>query len=360
VFVLLLALAQELRADERLAFAVWRPGDDVPRELRELRRSGVDAVLVDGAPASLPDVERLPLGVYLDGHAPAEALRLFLERVPPAARALVDGRLLAVLGPPPESGRGVPDLNALGAPLHLMVEAGWTEAPAAPRWKSGLPEDGPLTAVGGRTAEEVEKAWCGALRLEARWVLVETWAPELGESTARHVRKLRLREKTALPKGKWTGAEKALYTAKYPPHEQGLRPLSTEEGSAERVQLRGVALLASKEAKKGDRRRVLSFDVDDSFAYFEKRSYTLTLEFLDLGVGVFRVEYDAAERRLPPAERHVKPAGEVAFGGTGDWKEVTIDLPDALFGNGQPGGADLRLVLEGRGVALRRIALRPR
>ena len=53
MFVLLLALAQELRADERLAFAVWRPGDDVSRELRELRRSGVDAALVAGAPASL-------------------------------------------------------------------------------------------------------------------------------------------------------------------------------------------------------------------------------------------------------------------------------------------------------------------
>ncbi|HYF53825.1 MAG TPA: hypothetical protein VEA41_06170, partial [Salinarimonas sp.] len=194
MFVLLLALAQELSADERLTLAVWRPGGDVPRELRELRRSGLDAVLVAGPPPE--GVDGLPLGVYLDGEAPAEGLRLFLERVPPGARARVGGRLVAVLGPPPESGRGVPDLNALGEPLHLFVEAGWTEAPAAPRWRSGLPEDGPLVAVGGRSAEEVEKAWCAALRLEARWVLVESWVPELAESTARHARKLRLREKT--------------------------------------------------------------------------------------------------------------------------------------------------------------------
>ena len=359
--------AQELRplkADDRLAFAVWRADVDLLRDLRELRRAGVDVALAVAPPAGTAEAlekaghDRPLLAPYLDGEAPVDALRLFLERVPARFRARLDDRLVAVLGPAPESGRGVPleGLKAAGEPLHLPVESSWTDAPAELRWTSGRPEEGAAVWVGGA---DYDKAWYAALKLEARWVLIESWDRARAESTAKHVRKLRVQEKTALPKGKWTGAGKALFTAKYTPHEQGLRPLSTDEGACELVQLRGVAMLASKEAKKGPR-RALTFDVDDSFCYFEKRSFTLTLEFLDLGQGAFRVEYDAADRRLPPAERHLRSAGETLFTGTGEWREVSVDLPDALFGNGQPGGGDFRLVLEGRGIAVRRVALLPR
>ncbi|HEX7896181.1 MAG TPA: hypothetical protein VF950_00270 [Planctomycetota bacterium] len=369
MFVLLLALAsaqddRPLKADDRLAFAVWRPDVDVLRDLREMRRAGVDVALAAAPPADLAASlekagdDRPLLAPYLDGEAPVDALRHFLERVPPRFRAQLDGRLVAFLGPAPESGRGVPldGLKAAGVPLHLVVESTWTDAPGAARWTSGRPEDGAAVWVGGA---DYDKAWYAALKLEARWAVIESWDRTRAESTAKHVRKLRVQEKTALPKGKWTGAGKALFSAKYTPHEQGLRPLSTDEGACELVQLRGVAMLASKEAKKSPR-RALTFDVDDSFCYFEKRSFTLTLEFLDLGQGAFRVEYDAADRRLPPAERHVRSAGETPFTGTGEWREVSIDLPDALFGNGQPGGGDFRLVLEGRGIAVRRVALQPR
>lgn len=378
VFALLLLAAQDVRplqVSDRLAFAVWRPGDDIPRDLREQRKAGVDVALVDGAPPGLAEAlekagdARPLLAPYLDGAAPVEALRAFLERVPARFRAVVEGRLPVFLGPAPESGRGVPEEGlraaAGGEGYFVVADATWTEAPPERRWRSGAPpEDGPVTAVGvGGGAEDYEKAWVGALRLGSRWAVIEDWGAlrdlRLAEATALYLRKHRLGEKIAPAKGKWTGAAKVLYTAKFSPHEQGLRPLATAEGGAELVQLRGVAMLASKAAGEG-RRRVLSFDVDDSFAYYEKRSYALTLEFLDAGEGAFRVEYDAADRTLPPSERHRKPAGEQIFTRTGDWREVTIDLPDALFGNGQPGGADLRIVLDGRGIALRRIALAPR
>jgi hypothetical protein len=376
VVLLLLAGAQDLRplqAADRLAFAVWRPGSDLPRDLRDLRRAGVDVALVDGPGAGLAEAlekagdDRPLIAPYLDGAAPVDALRLFLERVPARFRAVVDGRLLVFLGPAPESGRGVPDAGLKAAAgtdaLYVVSDATWTEAPPDRRWRSGLPEDGPVVAVPSRGAWDYEKAWFGALRLGGRWAVIEDWAAVreggLLEATTRYVKKHRIAERITLPKGKWTGAPKALYTAKFEPHEQGLRPLTTDEGAAELVQLRGVAMLSSKEGRAG-RRRVLSFDVDDSFAFYEKRSYTLTVEFLDAGEGSFRVEYDAADRALPPAERHLKTAQDVAFTRSGDWREQSIDLSDALFGNGQPGGADLRLVLDGRGIAVRRIALLPR
>jgi hypothetical protein len=376
VFVLVLALlaAQDVRplkADERLVFAVWRPEADLLRDLREQRRSGVDVALVSAPPAGFADLlekagdDRPLLAPYLDGEAPVDALRLFLERVPPRFRARLDDRLLAFLGPAPESGRGVPvegfKAAAPGEPLDLVVDVTWTEGPGERRWRSGGPPEDrtAVTVCAGKDLADYEKAWYAALRLDARWVVIQSWDHALAESTARHARKLRIKERTTLPKGKWTGAAKALFSAKYPPHEQGLRPLSTDEGAVELVQLRGVAMLASKEAKKSPRRAV-SFDVDDSFCYFEKRSFTLVLEFLDLGQGSFRVEYDAADRKLPTSERHLRSAGETAFTGTGEWREVSIDLPDAIFGNGQPGGGDFRLTLEGRGIALRRVALSPR
>lgn len=375
VLALALAAAQELRplqTADRLAFAVWRPGADVPRDLREQRRAGVDVALLDGPAPGLAEAlekagdDRPLLAPYLDGAGPVDALRRFLETVPPRFRAVVDGRLLLFLGPAPESGRGVPEAGLRAAAgtdaLYVVSDATWTEAPPDRRWRSGLPEDGPVVAVPVGSAEGYEKAWCAALRLGGRWAVIEDWAGVrdggLLELTMRCLRKHRVGEKIPAPKGKWTGAAKALFTAKFNPHEQGLRPLATEDGGAELVQLRGVAMLASK-AGKG-RRRVLAFDVDDGFAFYEKRSYVLTVEYLDAGEGAFRVEYDAADRALPPADRHLKAAGEVAFTGTGDWKEAVVELPDALLGNGQPGGADLRLVLDGRGVAVRRVALIPR
>lgn len=362
MFVLLLALAAQepLKPGERLAFAAWRPEGDIPRELREMKRAGIDVLLAAAPPSDFAEaLEKAgadrPPGVapWLDGETPVDALRLFLERVPERFRATLDGKLVAVLGPPPESGRAVPEPLK---DLHLLVESGWTDAPADRRWTYGRPEEGAAVWVGG---EDYEKSWFAALKLEVPWVVVDGWAAARGESTARHVRKLRIREKSVLPKGKWTGAAKALYTAKFSPNEQGLKPISTEEGAVEHVQLRGVAMLSCKEGKKGPR-RALAFDVDDSFSYFEKRSYTLTLEFLDLGQGSFRVEYDSADRKLSTAERHLRSAGETVFTNTGDWREVSIDLPDAFFGNGQPGGGDLRLVMEGRGIAVRRVALMPR
>jgi hypothetical protein len=81
----------------------------------------------------------------------------------------------------------------------------------------------------------------------------------------------------------------------------------------------------------------------------------VAVEFLDLGEGSFSLEYDSGDRTLPAERRVVKSAGSVRFTGTGGWRTETFQLPDASFGNGQPGGTDFRFTVEGRGLSVRSV-----
>jgi hypothetical protein len=374
-------------ASDRLAFVHYSPGAEPVLEVAALGRAGFDVALVpvrgpiDLAPlaAALETVARS--GVEPPSLAPAVevapeadpavavalAIRAFDAAVPARRRATVDGRPLLWLLPAP-SGAPVPDLSAFRP--WLVADTTWTGLAADRAVRHGAgPRDYGVSSVpaGGEDAAH-EKAWYAALRLDSPWVAVESWdaiaaLPERGkkrlEALDRLVRKFKLRERNALPKGRWTGAAKALFTTKYNPREQGLRPVEAPDGAFDAVQLRGVAVLASKENPAGPR-RTLNFDVDDSFHFHERRSFELVVEFLDLGEGSFQVEYDSADRTLALPARHRRPAGEGRFTGTGDWKEERFDLPDALFGNNQEAGADFRLVLDGRGIVVRRVALTPR
>ena len=385
----LLALAVQ-SPDERAVFAVYRPGTDDARELQEMGRAGVDAalVLVDGRFDARPladaaealrarglNVPRLAPCLPPDLDA-ASVARRFYDAVPPPLRAAVDDRPLLWLLPG-APGAAVPAVELDGRKAFIVADLRWTGADRRFAWGRG-PIDvdvvsvGPLGPRGREDGQAYEKAWFAAHVLGRAWVVVETWngaddgvneAAGRGrggiEATARHVRKHKGGEKTSLPKGKWTGQAKALFTMRYNPREQGLRPVAAEDGAHDQVQLRGVAVLASKESPP-HRRRCLYFDVDDSFWYHESRAFDVDVEFLDLGEGALRLEYDAADRRLPLPERHAKSAGEHPFTATNEWRSVRFELPDALFGNNLPGGADFRLVTEGRGVIVRRVAVHAR
>jgi len=411
--------------DDRLAFAYYylRDASGHKRELQEMGRIGVDVALVIGSEAAALEAvvrareeleregrDRPRLAPVIDPSVLKGAdlrreegakrlyalIRSFHSRVPPGAWAVVDGRPLVWLLPP----SGLPfdkDLAAAlqkmakadydGRPFYLAADAAWGDLPSDRTFAWGAahagPRDLPVVSVGpgclqpDRPRDDgrfYERAWYIALRLDPRWVAVETWNGEAQgtdvaessmhkkkylELTENRLRRFRLGEKTPLPKGKWTGAAKALYTAKYNPHEQGLAPVETAEGASEFIQLRGLAILASKEVKASTR-RCLCFDVEDSFTLLERRAFELEVEFLDSGEGAFTLEYDAWDRTLEPAARAIKPGGERRFGGTGEWRTEKFDLPDARFGNSQPGGSDFRLVTEKRGIAVRRVSLVPK
>jgi hypothetical protein len=402
--ILVLALQEppSFGKDERLVAAYYRPGEaeSVRAQLLEMAKAGIDVVL----PAAASDAALAAFGPALDelekerkdlprvgllletGADPARAAARFRAAVAARHAARVDGRPLCWLAPAGPGGKAAAVRESLsqelGAVPFLVADVSWAD-PQADRAFSfgaqeGTPRDLPVVSVGpGRDREEgrfYDRAWAAATRLESRMVVVESWngwpegsgvaeSAEHGrkylEATARHARKFRNGEKVATPKGKWTGAGKALFTTKYNPHEQGLRPVPHPEGLFEAVQLRGIAVLATKGNKEGER-RFLSFDVDDSFSFFEKRSFEVEIEFFDAGEGSFRVEYDSADRALAPEQRPFRSAGEKGFGSTSEWRTEKFDLPDALFGNRQPGGADFRIVLEKRGIVVRRVALLPR
>lgn len=392
---------------------IIRDGHDPGRELEEMGKAGIDLAVTPSPPAAgLPallkalevlererkDVPRIALGLSArelnedGGLCRAEDRRRFAARIsaffasfPVRFRGRVDGRPILWLAPgAPAPGTydrasfealAREDWSAVGGrPPYVVADASWKDLPADRTYAFGAPARGmPVFSVSrGRDAAAYERAWYVALRSGASWVALETWngpGSELGETpehgrafldaTRRYVRKFKLGETIPLPKGKYTGAPKVLFTTVFTPGEQGLRPVPNDDGVVDRVRLGAFTGLLSKENALGPRRH-LYFDVDDSFCFFEKRSFAVTVEFLDAGEGSFWLEYDSGDAKLPAADRPLKRAGEVRFTGTGDWRMERFDLPDAVFANGQKGGADFRLGVERRGLTVRSVAVAPR
>ncbi len=389
----------------RLAFAIYALSADArPREdLADMGKAGIDVVLVPwpaeasrlGALVEAAEalearsLDRPRFAPLLPGTADAAEAASFHALVPEKLRVRVDRRPLIWLS---EAGSGAGGLDArrlrlreaLGADPWLVAEQAWGAGAdrayaAGASWKgpldAGVASVGPGSQTPLRVREEgafYEKSWTGVLRMDARWVLVETWndggsgvgeTPERGrkyvEITRRFLRHFHVGEKVPLPKGKHTGAKRVYYHAIHEPHEQGLVPLKTRDAAFGHFLFRGVQLLSTLEVP-GRKRRHLAFDVDDSFAWFDVKSYEVEVEYLDVGEGRFVLEYDSGDRQLEPAARACKSAGAVELGGTGEWKVATLPLPDARFGNQLGDGEDLRIAIEGRGLAVKRVVITPR
>ena len=385
--------------DQRLAAAYYYSGPETRHaaEFLEMGKAGVEIALVsfqagpeglDPLVAALDGLEkesksRPRLAVFLQPGAtldftPADQ---FYARVPKRHWALIDGRPLvwlapAPVGPVPDRAVFAEKIGRLARPPYLVAEISWKEAPADRTYALGATRgfaiDLPVVSVGpGSTnrgdGKSYERAWYKAIKFEQRLVVIESWngaadgvseTPERKrkylDATRRYVRDFKVNEKIILPKGKWTPANQVAYSSIYTPHDQGLRPVEVEDGIFGEVRLRGFDGITTKENKKGSVRR-LCFDVDDSFCYFEKRAFEVAVEFLDLGEGSFSLEYDSGDRTLPPEQRVVKSAGVARFSGTGDWRTESFQLPDAVFGNGQPGGSDFRISVDQRGMTVRSV-----
>jgi hypothetical protein len=399
-FPLLLALlclqdeARSFPKDARLTAALYHllPGAKVDVDVVEMEKAGIDIALVDfaGDPNSLdPLVAALDglvrqkkepprLAVYVNPGAKVDlgAVEVFYDRVPKRHAARIEGRLVVWLAPAAAEATGLDEaVQRLREPPYLVAETSWkgkSDRVYALGSLRGYALDLPVISVSPGTANRedgktYERLWYKAIRLEPRMVLIESWngpadgvaeTPERKRKyldlTHRFARDFKVNEKVVLPKGKWTAATQVAYTAVYTPHEEGLRPVTTEDGLFDAVKLRGFEALSTRENKKGSVRR-LCFDVDDSFCWFETRSFMVAVEFLDLGEGSFSLEYDSGDRTLPAEQRVVKSAGSVRFTGSGEWRTETFQLPDASFGNGQPGGSDFRFSIEKRGLAVRSV-----
>ena len=399
ILVLLPLLALQTEApsfakEGRVVVASYQllPGARPESDFAEMDKAGIDVALVDikdDPAAVVPLVAALEalvkqrkegprLGVLLRPGAKPDlsAADVFYDQVPKRHAARVDGRLLVWLAPaPPDAAPFDEAVQRLREPPYVVAEVSWkgkadrTYGLGALR---GFAIDLPVVSVGpGTTNREegrvYERIWYKAIKLEPRMVVLESWNGEADgvaetaerkrkylDLTHRFVRDYKVNEKIVLPKGKWTAASQVAYTAMYNPHEQGLSAVATEEGLFDHVKLRGFEGLSTKENRKGSLRR-LCFDVDDSFCYFDTRPFLVAVEFLDLGEGSFSCEYDSGDRTLVGEQRVVKSAGTVRYTGTGEWKTETFQLPDAAFGNGQPGGSDFRFTIDKRGMAVRSV-----
>ena len=402
VFALLLSLQNEASTfgkDQRLTAAVYHLASD-PRhavEFFEMGKAGVEIALVPfQGPADVLD----PLVAALDGLAgegkkiprlaplvqpgavpDLSAADAFQARVPARHWAQIDGRPVVWLAPAPAGAAAeraplAAAVSRLQRPPYLVAEVSWSGAAADRTWGAGglrgFGMDLPVVSVtpgkGHRDEGKIyERSWYKAIKLAPRLILVETWngaADGVSETadrkrkyldqTHRFIRDFKVNEKPTLTKGKWAAESKVGYTSVYTPHEQGLRAVPVEDGLVDEVRLRGFEALSTKENKKGTVRR-MCFDVEDGFWYFDERAFQVAVEYLDLGEGSFSLEYDSGDRKLPAEQRVVKSAGTVAFGGSGEWRTHLFELPDAVFGNGQPGGSDLRLSVDKRGLSVRAV-----
>ncbi len=386
-------LVEMSRSDVGVALVVLRSGDPKPftdaiaKLEKERRDSPTLAIYLDLS--VFPDLD---LATAAGRSRVAGAAKRFRDGVPAAHRAEVDGRPLVWWAPVPEALRkDRASFEALKGSLrdalggrepYIVAEDSWEGLTPDRTYAGGSgaaapPERAAAVVRPGALREEgktFERSWATAVRGAPKWVAIESWnghpegsgicecadhGKKYAEITKRFVKVFQQGDRVAMPKGKWTGAAKALFTLEYNPREQGLRPVKTEEGPFDVVDVAGASLLTTKDPGGGGRRQV-AFDVDDSFCFYDPRAFQVVVEFLDRGEGSFGLEYDSSDAKLAPAERAVRPAGTKQFTGTGEWRRETFELPDALFANRQPGGADLRLTVEKRGIAVRLVAVVPR
>lgn len=382
-------------------------------QLAEIHKAGLDAAIVHyggdtatvaALAAALDAMEKdlkIPprVGVLLDAGTEdlAAAARDFYSLVPPRHWALVEGRPIVWLPPvakprPLEPLRAAFD-EATGRRVFVVSDLSWGDVAAEARYLWGAARTGPVemsdvvsvgpgfvdSAAPARSRDRdgglfYEKSWCVALRIKPRIVAVETWndfeqATEVCESrehgrkfleiTAKAVDKFHRGDTLPNPRGLCTDARHVIWHAERDPDRRGLRAIPADDGRFDLVSIGKLDALSTKPPASGSMRHVY-FDVDDSFAFWERRSFLLEIEFLDQGAGAFAVEYDSADPTLSLASRPYRPAGTQKFAGTGEWQVAAFQIREALFGNRQAPGADFRIVIDNRGLMIRRVTLRPR
>ncbi|MBI2901581.1 MAG: hypothetical protein HYY17_15465 [Planctomycetes bacterium] len=372
-------------ADRRLVAAYcWKPS---PRDFEEMARAGVDVALValsGGAPeaAAAPKV-----ALFCDAEPAYDAIRGFFAKISPGSWAAIEGRPVVWLGPSVRAWSFAERFRAdfRGRAPYLVAE--WTadKIPAERRYAWGAAREGPrdfdVVSVGPgfkgvrdrAKGAFYERSWCAALRSRPAMVAIETWnrfeddsqicecdayGRAYVEATARFAQKYRKGETIAGPRGLASRFKRVGFNLKYSTDALGLAPVKNEDGPFELVEVTGLRLLVTK--GKGDGWRRLYLDVDDAFAFWERRSFVVEVEYLDAGEGLFSLEYDSADAAIAPPGRWHKSAGERAFRGTNSLQVAEFELPDAFFGNRQKGGADFRLSVRGRGLSVRRVIVRPK
>ncbi len=133
----------------------------------------------------------------------------------------------------------------------------------------------------------------------------------------------------------------------------GLAPVRVGDGP---FAISGEGEAAALRQAKPDGIEYVYFEIAESFsAPFQSapgQAAVVTVTLLDTAPGELGIHYDShAGSAYREGPRH-------ALAGSGEWREVSFELPDAAFAHGQNGGADFRLVNFRNELVIRRVQVR--
>lgn len=153
------------------------------------------------------------------------------------------------------------------------------------------------------------------------------------------------------PEGPFTGADEIRFTA--PERSEGLWPVTVADGPFEQTKANGRPSL--KQSASGET-RYLYFRAGDGFGRSTEwgagMDLVLTLSIQDTGPGRIAVQYNTADAAYQDAPDTVN------LSGSGQWREISFELPDARFEHSQNGQASFRVVNQGGEIFLREIRVR--
>jgi len=332
-------------------------------------------------------------------------IRDFFSLVPPRMWCAVGGRPLVVLYSPGFAAKQDPALfpfvrerfrRDFATDLYLVKHAGWEgEADAVGAWGGalglqalGVASLGPgydHSAVPGREPLVVdreggafyERSWERFLALRsarrAKIVLVETWnelheGTEVCDTREYGRRYIELTAKYAalqragavLPRtGPFADAATVEWVAERAGENLGLTVGNSGDGLMEPALADGRRCWRTRESPHGG--RYVYLGIDDSFLFDEEEASLLVeVEYLDRGFGGFALEFDSIDPRGSVRGGAFKPQGDsVGCAGSGEWRRASFPIRGGRFAN-RCNGADLRLVVRGGDLAVRRVAAKRR
>jgi hypothetical protein len=311
----------------------------------------------------------------------AKSAAAFLQAVPKNQLATVQDKplvwLLPAKEPDPKAFDSLPAFKVGDAAWKPDLEVATGGAFDGPREGKALTlgpgfSDGNRMRARGDEGRWYERSWYVALKVKPLIVAIESWnrfdegsticpTKEHGranvEKTKKYADHFRKGQEIGRPKGRYSDKPGVSYSLKFEPPNEGLKPVDSPGAPFDVVNLTGQSILISKSVA-GQDMRYLAFEIDDSYALYERRDFEVQLQLLDKGPGSLTIEYDAAAPAKEGGERLHRAAEPWYYTNSGNWATVTFTLPEAAFANRQGGGGDFRLVRKGAGLSLRWIQVR--
>jgi hypothetical protein len=218
-----------------------------------------------------------------------------------------------------------------------------------------------------------EESWRQFLRRPTNFVMIETWnefhegtdiaeSKEYGrqyiELTRKYSRLFKQGWKPPWPNGRFRNAREVSADAADAAADNGLRPVTAEDGQTAARQARGRTGWFAAPFQHAHS-AYLYFRVDDSFKPRDTMNATVEVEYFDAAPGRLSIEFDGSDPSAPFAGAYSR-SETVPLTGDERWKTARFELERARFLNSQNAGADLRVVAEAAGIGVGKVTVRRR